>query len=288
MQKKGLLVVNSFLKNAKFGQLYDFLDVAAKKHGCKLDIRASWELFAPVTSRHSPDYDFCIFWDKDVHLCRAIEQSGISCFNASDAILWCDDKALTAERLALCGVSAPKTLIAPKTYSGIGYCNFSFLDRAEAFLSYPMVIKERFGSFGAQVHLAQSREDAERVLSTMDGREVILQEYISKSCGRDLRINIVNGEMRGCMLRYNDHDFRSNITNGGRMMSYTPDPSFVLAAKEAAAAVGTYFAGVDVMFGEDGPIVCEVNASPHFKSTLEATGIDLADCILSSVSESLR
>jgi ribosomal protein S6--L-glutamate ligase/gamma-F420-2:alpha-L-glutamate ligase len=85
------------------------------------------------------------------------------------------------------------------------------------------------------------------------------------------------------MLRYNDRDFRSNITNGGKMASYLPEKSFVEEAKKAASAVQADFAGVDVMFGKDGPVICEVNASPHFKSTLEATGINLADHILKSI-----
>ena len=33
------------------------------------------------------------------------------------------------------------------------------------------------------------------------------------------------------------------------------------------------------MFGEDGPIICEVNSNPQFASTLQATGINLADYI---------
>ena len=283
MQKKGLLVVNSFLKNAKFGQLYDFLSAAAERNGCLLDIRSSAELFLPVGKKHEGFYDFCIFWDKDVHLCKALENSGIPCYNSSDAILFCDDKAQTAERLALFDVPAPMTLIAPKTYTNIGYCDLSFLDRVEKILSYPMVIKERFGSFGAQVYLAKNRAQAEALLSSITASEVIFQEYISESCGRDLRINIVGGQMQGCMLRYNDHDFRSNITNGGKMKGYIPDEAYVLAAVRAAEAVGAYFAGVDVMFGKDGPVVCEVNASPHFKSIYDATGVDLADCILKGI-----
>ena len=78
------------------------------------------------------------------------------------------------------------------------------------------------------------------------------------------------------MLRYNNSDFRSNITNGGKMEIYFPDRSYLFAAVAAARAVGADFAGVDVLFGKEGPVICEVNASPHFKSTLEATGVNLA------------
>ena len=287
MRAKGILVVNSFLKNAKFGELYGYLNAAAQKVGCDLKIYASSELVSCVGASLPTSADFCLFWDKDVHLCRALEGAGIRCYNSSDTILWCDDKALTAEKLCERGVKMPKTVIAPKTYVNVGYCDLSFLCRIEEMLGYPMVIKERFGSFGAQVYLANDRTEAETILYSCGGREVLFQQFIAESKGRDLRINVVKGEIFGCMLRYNDHDFRSNISNGGNMANYTPQKEYLELAIRAAQAVNADFAGVDVMFGKDGPIVCEVNASPHFKSTLQATGVNLAERIVEAIMNDL-
>ena len=81
------------------------------------------------------------------------------------------------------------------------------------------------------------------------------------------------------MLRENDNDFRSNISNGGRGSLYQPSKEFVNLAIKATKALGLDFAGVDVMFGTDGPILCEVNSNPQFASTLAATGVNLADYI---------
>jgi len=33
---------------------------------------------------------------------------------------------------------------------------------------------------------------------------------------------------------------------------------------------------VDILFGKDGPILCEVNSNAHFKTTLECTGVNMA------------
>ena len=161
---KGLLVVNSFLKNAKFGQLYDFLSAAFTEQNVLLEVRSSDELFLPVGKKLNREWDFVLFWDKDLRLARAFEESGMRVFNSSRAIELCDDKALTAECLQRSGLAIPKTLIAPKTYANIGYSNSRFLLRAEEFLSYPMVLKQRFGSFGAQVYLAENRKQAEEIL----------------------------------------------------------------------------------------------------------------------------
>ena len=276
----GLLLVNSFLKTSKFGDLYRFFARAAEQKGIKLDVRSSDELMAPVGERFDPRYDFVLFWDKDLRLGKRLEDSGLRLFNSVRSVELCDDKALTAETLVAAGVCTPKTLIAPKTYSNIGYNNDAFLARSEEYLTYPYVIKHRFGSFGAQVFLAHSREEAARICEAAGGNEIILQEFISESSGRDLRVNIVGDKVKGVIYRHSDTDFRSNITLGGKMEKWTPDAQTVDIALAAARAVGADFAGVDVLFGRDGPIVCEVNASPHFKTTYECTGIDLSGEIL--------
>ena len=66
-----------------------------------------------------------------------------------------------------------------------------------------------------------------------------------------------------------------------------PD-GFADAAVAACKAIGLDFAGVDVMFGAYAePVVCEVNSNPHFKSSLECTGIDLSECIIDYILEKL-
>ena len=111
----------------------------------------------------------------------------------------------------------------------------------------------------------------------------IMQEYIAVSGGRDVRINVVGGRVVASMYRYNDNDFRSNITNGGSMKKYDADPAQAEIAVKACEAIGLDFAGVDVLFGEDGPIICEVNSNPHFKTTLECTGINMAEHIMAHI-----
>lgn len=59
-------------------------------------------------------------------------------------------------------------------------------------------------------------------------------------------------------------------------------------ALRAVEALGLDFAGVDVLFGKNGPLVCEVNSNAHFKTTLECTGVNMADAIMSHIKRKLE
>ena len=64
-------------------------------------------------------------------------------------------------------------------------------------------------------------------------------------------------------------------------------PEIESVAVKAAEIIGLDFAGVDVLFGSDGPVVCEVNSNPHFKSSLECTGVDMSEKIFDYILEKL-
>ena len=286
---KGWLVVNGFVDSAKFCELYSFLSCAAKKRGIALEVRTSDSFNVPLGEKIADvdRPDFVLFWDKDIRLAARMEKEGLRLFNSASAIEICDSKALTAE--ALTGhVPTPRTLIAPKTFEGVGYNRLKFLENATRVLGLPMIIKEVYGSFGAQVYLAESLADAEKTVVSLGHKEFVMQEFIEESRGRDVRINVVGGKVVSAMERYNCNDFRSNITNGGKMKPAALTPEMEDAAIKACELIGLDFAGVDVLFGKDGPIVCEVNSNPHFKSSLECTGVDMSEKIMDHILERLK
>ena len=283
------IVVNGFVDSAKFSELYGFLSRAAEKRGITLTVKATDAFAVPVgekiTANERPD--FVLFWDKDISLARRLETEGVRLFNSARAIEICDSKTLTAECLAG-KVATPKTLIAPKTFEGLGYNKLSFVENAAAVLGLPLIIKESYGSFGQQVYLAHSVDEAKSIVSSLGHKEFVMQEFIAESCGRDIRVNVVGGKVVSAMERYNDADFRSNISNGGKMKTATLSPEAEAVAIKATELIGLDFAGVDVLFGKDGPIICEVNSNPHFKSSLECTGVDMSEKIMDYILEQMR
>ena len=72
------------------------------------------------------------------------------------------------------------------------------------------------------------------------------------------------------------------------MHAYTPTPEEASLALKAVRALGLTFAGVDVLFGEDGPLICEVNSNAHFKTTLTCTGVNMATELLCEIAHRLE
>lgn len=279
---RGLLVVNAFLRTSKFDELYTFLAQAAEKEGMQLDVMTNAELVCALEDDFAPEqYSFVVFWDKDVLLAQRLEKLGMRLFNPARGIALCDDKSLTWLALKDQGIPMPRTVPAPMTFSNIGYTTLDFAAQIGDRLGYPVVVKQCCGSFGQQVYLCHDQQQLLDKVKELAGVPILFQQAITESMGRDVRINVVGGQVVASILRRSTAgDFRSNLTLGGEMEPYSPTEAEAQLAIRAAELLGLDFAGVDVLFGKDGPILCEVNSNAHFKTTLACTGVNMAEAIM--------
>lgn len=281
------LVVNGFIDSEKFRQIFAWLTEAANKQGCMLEIKTNTQLLPELVMGGESMLSECrrpqfvIFWDKDVRLARLLEKLGLRLFNCADSIEICDDKVRTYLELLHQNIRMPKTIIAPKTFRMEGYPNLDFLQQVERQLAYPMVVKECYGSFGQQVWLVQGREELVECLHGIRNRPFLFQEYIAASKGHDIRMQMVGMQAVAAMHRYNENDFRANITNGGSMEAYEPNEAQLDMARQVMQTLRLDFAGVDILFGEHGePVLCEVNSNAHFVNIWKCTGVNAAEAIV--------
>ena len=286
--KKAWIIINHFLNSNKFNELYEFFRASAKTHGIELKVYTNSEAYQ-LAEDNAGFPDFILFWDKDIRLGRLLESRGARLFNSPSAIELSDDKYLTYLALKKAKLPLPETVAAPMTYHNIGYReDFGFIGEYGKRLGYPMVIKEVFGSFGEQVYLAESHEAAIEIIRKTDCRPVIFQKFISYSSGRDIRINIVGGKAVASMERRSENgDFRANLTIGGKMKKITPDEKAIKLATEACRALGLDFGGGDLLYTENGYLICEVNSNAHFKNIMELTGVNIADKIFEYILEKI-
>ncbi|NCB31552.1 MAG: RimK family alpha-L-glutamate ligase [Clostridia bacterium] len=288
---QGLLVMNEFGQTESFVLLRQALMAAAYRLGMGLTLRTNAALLFDAACGKplfpAEPYDFCLFWDKDILLGRQLTAGGLRLFNSIDAIEIADDKARTHLCLGAHGLPQPKTIIAPLTFAGLGYNNLHFLTRAGDYLGFPMVIKECHGSFGWQVYLANTWDDAAGILMQHAPSPMILQEFVHERVGEDIRVYVVGGKAIAAIRRQNSRDFRANVSSGGVAESYIPTSEETSLALAAAKALGLDFAGVDLLMGRDGPLLCEVNSNAHFRGLSARTGVDAAEAILLHIRNSV-
>ena len=169
-----------------------------------------------------------------------------------------------------------KTIIAPKIYRNFSIAHTHYYEYVLSELGLPLIIKEAHGSFGMKVYLIESRQAFFEKVEELSGIDFLFQQFIASSRGRDVRVNVVGNQIVAAMYRYSNTDFRANITNGGTATTIDLTEAQKTIALQAAQVLGTEYAGIDLLFGEnDEPLVCEVNAAAHIRNIYNVTGANV-------------
>lgn len=220
--------------------------------------------------------DFCIYWDKDVERAAMLEKCGVRVFNKSKVIELCDDKNKTFLELSGKNIPMPETVTSPLLYPAFDEYDGMFADYVQKRLGYPMVIKEAYGSFGAQVYLARNRRELDALRSRLKYIPHLYQRFVAASAGEDIRIIVVGGKAVAAMKRINKNDFRANIEVGGVGERYTPSREQTELAERICRLIGADYIGVDLLTEGDKTLLCEVNTNAHFLFISRCTGVDVA------------
>ncbi|MEV1128385.1 RimK family alpha-L-glutamate ligase [Agromyces sp. NPDC049794] len=147
----------------------------------------------------------------------------------------------------------------------------------------PVVIKLLEGTQGIGVILAPEVKVAEAIIETLHStkQNVLIQRFIAESRGRDIRALVVGDRVVAAMRRLASGDeFRSNVHRGGTVEPVELTPEYEQAAVRSAQIMGLKVAGVDMLEGNEGPLVMEVNSSPGLQGIETATNLDVAGAII--------
>ena len=188
------------------------------------------------------------------------EMMGTAIVNRSQAIARARDKLRAGQLLARHGIDTPRTVFlrSPK--------NLALA--VEIVGGVPCITKLTQGTQGVGVMLAESIKSLESMLETFwaMGQDIIIQEFIKESKGKDIRAFVIGNKVVSAMRREAQlGEFRSNIHRGGIGRPITLSPEYEKAALSATRVMGLQVAGVDLLIGKAGPKVIEVNASPGFE-----------------------
>ena len=207
---------------------------------------------------------------------RHFERMGVPVINSSDAIDNVKDKLYSHQILAQSNLDIPKTLLLKHPID---------VDFVQKHIGFPAIVKTISGSYGRGVFLAETKKQFKQLLTmaelTKPSYNIIIQEFIKDTWGKDLRVLVVNNKVVGCMMRQSkDDDFRANITRGGEGFPYEVNEQIEWLSVESSKALDLDIAGVDLLFSGDGYKICEVNSNPGFEGMEQYTKKNIAEEIV--------
>jgi ribosomal protein S6--L-glutamate ligase len=214
---------------------------------------------------------------------RQFDLMGVPVLNGASSIARSRDKLRSLQLLAHEGLDVPTTVCA-RSPAG--------LDSAlELVGGAPAIVKLQQGTQGIGTMIADTTQAAHALLETFwaMGQDIVLQEYVRESKGRDVRIIVIGGEVVAAMRRVAKRgEFRANLHRGGSAVSLKLPKSYRTMATRATEVMGLEIAGVDVLEGRRGPRILEINSSPGLEGIERTTGVDVAGAIIDHAEACVR
>ncbi len=213
-----------------------------------------------------------------VAVLRHLQQLEVWTANTSQGILQSRDKLHSSQILARNRIPTPRTAYVR---------DMRDIERAiDAVGGLPAVVKVTQGTQGQGVFLRHTIHETRNLVQGLlvTGKAVLIQEYIAESHGKDIRALVVNGNVVASMRRKaRGREFRSNYHLNGTVEKVDISPEYAEIACRAARVLGLNVAGVDLLEGNDGPLVLEVNSSPGLEGIEKASGVNVAGKIIDYV-----
>ena len=218
--------------------------------------------------------------DSYLDLLSQLEKIGICMINSRETVSICADKYRTYLKLQEYGLSQPKTVLIPS------------VDHKESAIEnldtkFPIVMKTLSGSQGVGVLFIESERSYDSQVQLLHNLnsdvDLLIQEYIKTD--RDIRVIVLGGLVIASMERQViDGDFRSNVTQGSKVLPYDLTDLEIEQCLLASKAVNGVWTAVDFIPSSNPktkpPHILEVNHSPGTEGIEKATGKNLVKDIL--------
>jgi RimK family alpha-L-glutamate ligase len=153
-------------------------------------------------------------------------------------------------------------------------------------IGYPCILKGIHGSEGRHVHLVKDTNQLRRKMWQYRCGELLLQEYLPAEV--DYRVMVIGYKALPLLVSRKPQagEFRTNFEFNEEVTPIPAErfPELTRIAEDAARILKREFAGVDIRYGGDIPLILEVNRRPGFKGFEAATSLDVAGEFIKYVS----
>ena len=131
---------------------------------------------------------------------------------------------------------------------------------------FPLIMKYNFGSLGLEVSLLQNSYSWN--LFKRKFKDIITQEYIADSKGKDIRVFVIGGKAIFSVERKtnNPEEFRSNVRLGGdvRVVETNSKIQEIVEEIQKIFDCPPDFFGIDLLYYKDSYLVSEINTNFHW------------------------
>ncbi|MCW5212822.1 RimK family alpha-L-glutamate ligase [Desulfobulbus sp. TB] len=203
---------------------------------------------------------------------RHLERLGVYCVNSSQSIETVKDKLYTQQILAQNNLPVPKTMLVKFPFN---------VDLVERHLGFPVVVKTLSGSQGSGVFLSETKSSFMDLMQLIEATNrtsnIILQEFVADSKGKDLRVITIGGRVISSMQRIaRNGEFKSNYSAGGKVKQFPMTPEIEWMATQTSHILGLEIAGIDLLFDGKHYKVCEANSATAFEGMESCCDVNIA------------
>jgi RimK family alpha-L-glutamate ligase len=208
-----------------------------------------------------------------------MERLGLYVVNPPEAIEHCVDKYDVLAILEENNLPVPHTMVTESVAEAM---------KAFVEIGKDVVVKPLFGSRGMGATRVNDPEIASTVFKAIVFYHgvIYVQKFVPHGCS-DLRAFVVGNSVIAAMRRVSEN-WKTNYSQGARPESVKLDKTLEDIAVKSAKFVKCKAAGVDILEGSDGPVVCEVNSQPGWKGLQSVSNVCIADAIVEFMLSELR
>jgi [lysine-biosynthesis-protein LysW]--L-2-aminoadipate ligase len=224
----------------------------------------------------------CVSYYNNLHSTAAFEGLGAKVINSLHTAIMCGNKLFTHMELSKSDIAIPKAFCAFSNQSAMSILNQN---------GYPKVIKPVVGSWGRMIALLKDKEAAEAVIEDREHMyplyHVFYFEEFVKRPPRDIRSIVIGDRVVAAIYRYSgDNEWKTNMALGGKAEACKVTNEMEELCLKASKTMKGEILGVDLMEGENGLLVHEVNNTTEFKNTVRVTGVDIPSLIIEHLTNS--
>ncbi len=227
---------------------------------------------------------------KRLGVLHALRELGVPVYNDARAIERSVDKSMTSLLLRAHGLPSPPTWVSESAQEA------QRLVMRESAAGRSLVLKPLFGSQGKdlrRVGFVDGQHVPLPALSGTYGDLAYLQRFVPPQAqpGHDWRVLVIGGVAATAMRRVSEH-WVHNVAQGGRCepqpLDSGPGPELARLAQAVAQALAMDYAGVDLMPGELGIQVIEVNGVAAWQGLQRVTPFNIAQRLVADLLDRKR